>query len=162
LRLRARHRRGRAPVRPRAGGRARGRRRSLGGCARTVAARHEPEVRRRARPGGGRHVAGVLICDVAPRDGLQNNPTTLSPDARAELCRRLGATGLRRIEAASFVRADRVPQMAGAEEVLAGLPLKEPDPTYAALVLNARGLDRARAAGVREVHIAYPVTDAFA
>jgi hydroxymethylglutaryl-CoA lyase/(R)-citramalyl-CoA lyase len=107
-------------------------------------------------------VAGVLICDVAPRDGLQNNPRALEPDARAELCRRLGATGLRRIEAASFVRADRVPQMAGAEEVLAGLPLEEPDPTYAALVLNARGLERARAAGVREVHIAYPVTDTFA
>ena len=59
----------------------------------------------------------MLICDVGPRDGLQNEPETLAPAVRAELVDRLAATGLRRIEAVSFVRDDRVPQMAAAEQV---------------------------------------------
>jgi isopropylmalate/homocitrate/citramalate synthase len=56
----------------------------------------------------------VTICDVGPRDGLQNEPGTLPPATRAELVNRLAAAGLPRIEAASFVRPDAVPQMAGA------------------------------------------------
>ena len=60
----------------------------------------------------------MLICDVGPRDGLQNEPETLAPAVRAELVDRLAATGLRRIEAVSFVRDDRVPQMAAAEQVV--------------------------------------------
>ena len=63
----------------------------------------------------------VLICDVGPRDGLQNEPEVLPPETRAELVDRLAAAGLRRIEAVSFVRADRVPQMAGAEAVVSGI-----------------------------------------
>ena len=66
---------------------------------------------------------------------------------------RLAATGLPRVEAASFVR--RVPQMEGAEDVFAALPAN--GTTYAALVLNRKGLDRALAAGAREIHYAYPV-----
>jgi isopropylmalate/homocitrate/citramalate synthase len=99
----------------------------------------------------------ITLCDVGPRDGLQNDRTTLAPATRAELCTRLAAAGLPRVEAASFVR--RVPQMEGAEDVFAALPQSE---TWAALVLNRKGLDRALAAGAREVHYAYPLTDTFA
>ncbi|MGH3142723.1 MAG: hydroxymethylglutaryl-CoA lyase, partial [Gaiellales bacterium] len=59
----------------------------------------------------------VVICDVAPRDGLQNDPKILEPQVRAELVDRLADAGLPRIEAVSFVNPARVPQMAGAEEV---------------------------------------------
>ena len=103
----------------------------------------------------------LALCDVGPRDGLQNDAATLPPETRAELCRRLAATGLGRIEAASFVHPGRVPQMAGAEEVLAALD-GNGRTAYSALVLNPKGLERAIAAGVREVHLAYPVTDTFA
>ena len=61
----------------------------------------------------------VSVCDVGPRDGLQNDKVTLEPAVRAELCTRLAATGIKRIEAASFVHPKLVPQMAGAEEVFA-------------------------------------------
>ncbi len=103
----------------------------------------------------------VTLCDVGPRDGLQNDAATLAPAVRAELCDRLAAAGLPRVEAASFVNPRRVPQMAGAEEVFAALG--EPgDTVFAALALNPKGLERAVAAGAREVHLAYPVTDTFA
>jgi isopropylmalate/homocitrate/citramalate synthase len=102
----------------------------------------------------------LTICDVGPRDGLQNEPVTLAPAVRAELCDRLAGAGVRRIEAVSFVNPARVPQMGGAEEVLAALE-REPGVVYAGLVLNERGYDRALAAGVEEVHYAFPVTDEF-
>ena len=103
----------------------------------------------------------ITLCDVGPRDGLQNDEAVLEPAVRAELCERLAATGLPRVEAASFVHPKLVPQMAGAEEVLAALPLDVPT-TWAALVLNRKGLDRAVAAGAAEIHVAYPVTETFA
>jgi isopropylmalate/homocitrate/citramalate synthase len=103
----------------------------------------------------------VSLCDVGPRDGLQNDAATLAPAVRAELCDRLAATGLARIEAASFVNPRLVPQMAGAEEVFAALERRD-GVTYAALVLNAKGVERALAAGADEVHVAYPLTDTFA
>ena len=62
------------------------------------------------------------MCDVGPRDGLQNDKVTLEPAVRAELCTRIAAAGVRRIEAASFVHPKLVPQMAGAEKVFAALP----------------------------------------
>ncbi|MDI3339621.1 MAG: hydroxymethylglutaryl-CoA lyase, partial [Sphaerobacter sp.] len=102
----------------------------------------------------------VTIVEVGPRDGLQNEPTILAPAVRAELCDRLAAAGLPRIEAASFVNPTRVPQMAGAEAVLGALQ-RRPGTVYAGLVLNERGYDRARAAGVEEIHYAFPVTDTF-
>jgi len=102
----------------------------------------------------------VTVCDVGPRDGLQNDKVTLEPPVRAELCARLAATGLPRVEAASFVNPKLVPQMAGAEDVFAGLDGGRA--VWAALVLNRRGLDRALAAGAGEVHYAYPLTDTFA
>ncbi|MFO7270397.1 MAG: hydroxymethylglutaryl-CoA lyase [Sphaerobacter thermophilus] len=103
----------------------------------------------------------VTIVEVGPRDGLQNEATILEPAVRAELCDRLAAAGLPRIEAASFVNPKRVPQMAGAEEVLAATQ-RRPGTTYAGLVLNERGYERAVAAGVDEIHYAFPVTDTFA
>src|SRR3954468_3406278 len=102
----------------------------------------------------------VTICDVGPRDGLQNEATALSPAVRAELCDRLAAAGVPRVEAVSFVNPKRVPQMAGAEEVMAAIE-RRPRTIYAGLVLNERGYERALAAGVDEVHYAFPVTDEF-
>jgi len=103
----------------------------------------------------------LIICDVGPRDGLQNEDTTLAPAVRAELCDRLAAAGVPRVEAVSFVNPKRVPQMAGAEEVMAAIDRRE-GTIYAGLVLNERGYERALAAGVDEVHYAFPVTDEFA
>ena len=60
----------------------------------------------------------IEIVDVGPRDGLQNEDETLTPEVRAELCEKLAAAGVPRVEAASFVNPKRVPQMAGAEEVM--------------------------------------------
>jgi len=107
-------------------------------------------------------VTAIALCDVGPRDGLQNEGKALSPAARADLCARLAGAGLRRIEAVSFVREDRVPQMAGAAEVLGALDGGAGDADVSALVLNPRGLDRALAAGVRTVHVAVMATEAFA
>ena len=78
--------------------------------------------------------APVTICDVGPRDGLQNEAEILAPEVRAELVNRLAAAGLRSIEAVSFVRAETVPQMAGAEEVVAGIE-RHDGVTYSGLVL---------------------------
>jgi hydroxymethylglutaryl-CoA lyase/(R)-citramalyl-CoA lyase len=102
----------------------------------------------------------VTLCDVGPRDGLQNHDVTLPPAVRADLCLRLARAGLPRVEAASFVHPGRVPQMTGAEEVLAGLQGHD-EASWSGLVLNPRGLQRALAAGVREIHLAYPVSDTF-
>jgi isopropylmalate/homocitrate/citramalate synthase len=91
---------------------------------------------------------------------LQNESRVLEPIVRAELGDRLAAAGLRRIEAASFVNPKLVPQMAGAEEVMAALHRK-PGTSYAGLVLNEKGYERAVAAGVDEVHYAFAATDEF-
>ncbi|MGI8827787.1 MAG: hydroxymethylglutaryl-CoA lyase [Chloroflexota bacterium] len=103
----------------------------------------------------------ISIVDVGPRDGLQNEATTLPPEVRAELCNRLAAAGVRRMEAASFVNPKLVPQMAGAEEVMASIQ-RVPGAIYAGLVLNEKGYERARAAWVDEVRFAFPVTESFA
>lgn len=102
----------------------------------------------------------VEIVEVAPRDGLQNEPRTLSIDKRVDLINRLADGGARRIEVASFVRADQVPQMAGAEEILRRLP-RRPDLSYIGLVLNRRGAERAAQAGCAEINVVVPVTDTF-
>jgi (R)-citramalyl-CoA lyase len=103
----------------------------------------------------------VEVVDVGPRDGLQNEDKTLVPETRAELCDRLAAAGLPRVEAASFVNPKRVPQMAGAEEVMSAID-RRPGTLYAGLVLNERGYERAVEAGVDEVRYAFPVTETFA
>src|SRR3954469_13711643 len=102
----------------------------------------------------------VTICDVGPRDGLQNEATTLEPAVRAELCDRLAAAGVPRIEAVSFVNPARVPQMAGAEEVVEAIE-REPGVVYAGLALNERGYERLLATGLDEVHYAFAATETF-
>jgi isopropylmalate/homocitrate/citramalate synthase len=102
----------------------------------------------------------VLLCDVGPRDGLQNEPDVLSPATRAELVDRLAAAGLRRVEAVSFVRADRVPQMADAEEVLARVQCRD-DVELSGLVLNERGWERFAAIGLDRVNVTFAATETF-
>jgi hydroxymethylglutaryl-CoA lyase/(R)-citramalyl-CoA lyase len=101
----------------------------------------------------------LTLCDVGPRDGLQNEPGTLEPPVRAELVRRLAAAGLPRIEAVSFVQPDRVPQMAGAEEVVEAAGAL--DAELSGLVLNERGWERLAASGLDRVNVTLAATDAF-
>ena len=102
----------------------------------------------------------LTICDVAPRDGLQNEPDKLEPSTRAELVNRLARAGLPRIEAASFVRADAVPQMAGAEEVVAGIERVD-GVEYSGLALNERGYERLAASGLDRVNFTLAATETF-
>jgi len=106
-------------------------------------------------------VTVITIVDVGPRDGLQNESVILPPAVRAELCDRLAQVGITRMEAASFVHPKLVPQMAGAEEVMATIKRK-PGVTYAGLVLNEKGYDRAIQADVDAIHFTFAVTDSFA
>lgn len=108
-------------------------------------------------PEGAEHVE---VVEVGPRDGLQNEDKTLPVEERIELIDRAAAAGVRRVEAVSFVNPKRVPQMAGAEEIMAGVT-RTPGVSHIGLVLNRRGLDRAVAAGVAEVNVAVPATDGF-
>src|SRR3982751_6684060 len=94
----------------------------------------------------------LILCDVGPRDGLQNEPEALEPAVRAALINRLAATGLPRIEAVSFVRDERVPQMAGAEEVFGGIERRD-GVEYAGLVLNEQGFDRLGQTGLDRVNV---------
>lgn len=102
----------------------------------------------------------VTICDVGPRDGLQNEPEPLSAHVRAELVNRLAAVGVPRIEAASFVHPERVPQMAGAEGVVAGIEPRD-GTIYAGLVLNERGYERLATTALGEVHFSFGATETF-
>jgi len=104
----------------------------------------------------------ITLCDVGPRDGLQNEAEALEPATRAELVNRLAATGLPRVEAVSFVRDDRVPQMAGAEEVVAGIdPLSRRGTEYSGLVLNERGYERFAATGLDRLNATLGATEEF-
>jgi len=102
----------------------------------------------------------VTICDVGPRDGLQNEPETLSPALRAELVNRLAAARLPRVEAASFVRADAVPQMAGAEDVVAAIDRRD-GTEYSGLALNVKGYERLVATGLDRVNFTLAATESF-
>jgi hydroxymethylglutaryl-CoA lyase len=102
----------------------------------------------------------VEIVEVGPRDGLQSDAVVLSTATKIELIQRLVASGIRRVEVASFVNPKKVPQMADAEAVLAGLPQRA-DVRYIGLVLNRKGFDRAVAAGCRDISMVTSVTDAF-
>jgi isopropylmalate/homocitrate/citramalate synthase len=103
----------------------------------------------------------ITICDVGPRDGLQNEPENLEPAARAELVNRLAAAGLPRIEAASFVRPDAVPQMAGAEDVVAAIDRRD-GAEYSGLALNDRGYERLVATGkLDRVNFTLAATESF-
>jgi hydroxymethylglutaryl-CoA lyase/(R)-citramalyl-CoA lyase len=102
----------------------------------------------------------ITVCDVGPRDGLQNEPEVLPPETRAELIERLSRAGLQRIEAVSFVRADRVPQMADAERVVERVHRRE-GVELSGLVLNERGWERFAAAGLDRVNVTFAATETF-
>jgi isopropylmalate/homocitrate/citramalate synthase len=102
----------------------------------------------------------VALREVGPRDGLQNEQQTFPPETRAKLVDHVAAAGLRRIEAASFVNPERVPQMAGAEEVVAALERSE-GVEYAGLALNKRGYERLRETRLDEVSFALAATESF-
>ena len=102
----------------------------------------------------------VEVVEVGPRDGLQNESVVLDAAARVRYVEALVAAGHRRIEAVSFVNPKRVPQMADAEAVMAGVPRAD-GVSYSGLVLNRRGLDRALEAGVDEVNVVVVATDTF-
>jgi hydroxymethylglutaryl-CoA lyase len=102
----------------------------------------------------------VEIVDVGPRDGLQNEDVALSVEDKLDFIARLEACGVRRVEAVSFVNPRRVPQMAGAEEIMAALP-QTPGRSRIGLVLNERGWDRAVASGCDEANIVVCASDGF-
>lgn len=100
----------------------------------------------------------IILCDVAPRDGIQNEKIMLSSAQKLELIRRLAAAGMRWIEVASFASPKWVPQMADAEEVFHAAS-KIPGIRPIVLVLNDRGYDRAVRAGARYIRLVVAATD---
>jgi hydroxymethylglutaryl-CoA lyase len=105
--------------------------------------------------------AAVTVWEVGPRDGLQNETAVVPVAVKLEFLDRLADAGLTTIEATSFVHPKWVPQLADAEELLAGLS-KRDGVRYPVLVPNERGLDRALAAGVRHIAIFASATETFA
>jgi hydroxymethylglutaryl-CoA lyase len=103
----------------------------------------------------------IEMVEVSPRDGLQAEEAVVSTEVKLELIERCVAAGSKRIEVCSFVNPRRVPQMADAEAVLAGLDLANPDVTYIGLVLNRRGFERAAETGLREINCVAVATDTF-
>ena len=104
----------------------------------------------------------IQFVEVGPRDGLQNETTQISTADKLELVRRSIAAGARRIEVTSFVNPRKVPQMADAEAVCAGLP-EHADVSYIGLVMNQRGADRALATGrIDQLGAVCVATDSFA
>ncbi len=102
----------------------------------------------------------IEIVEVGARDGLQNEKTILGEDDKLELIRRLDDCGARRQEVVSFVNAKRVPQMAGAEEIMAALG-RDPARSRIGIVLNERGWDRCVAAGCDEANVVVCASDGF-
>jgi hydroxymethylglutaryl-CoA lyase len=111
----------------------------------------------------------VRVVEVGPRDGLQHEPAVLSVDQKVDFVTRLAACGLAQIEAGAFVREDRVPQMAGTDELFRRLASHPPArtrrdaaPIFCALVPNRHGMERALACGADEVAVFTAASDAFA
>src|SRR5690349_14228530 len=104
--------------------------------------------------------SAVRIVEVGARDGLQNEKTIIPAATKIELIDRLSATGLRTIEATSFVSPKWVPQLADAAEVFAGIAQRE-GVAYPVLVPNLQGYERAREVGAREVAIFTAASEAF-
>ena len=102
----------------------------------------------------------IKLVEVGPRDGLQSQAVALPTAAKLDLIGRLVAAGVRRLEVASFVNVQKVPQMADAEALFAALPV-QPGVSYIGLVLNRRGYERARLAGCREVGMVVVASDTF-
>ncbi|MGA1533769.1 MAG: hydroxymethylglutaryl-CoA lyase [Planctomycetota bacterium] len=104
--------------------------------------------------------ARVRIVEVGPRDGLQNQTTVLPTATKLAWIERLAGAGLREIEVTSFVRPDRIPPLADAAEVAAGLTPRD-GVTWSALVPNARGLEGALAAGIRDIALFTAASETF-
>jgi len=102
----------------------------------------------------------ITVVEVSPRDGLQNELVVLPTDAKVSLVQRLVDAGASRIEAVSFAHPKLVPAMADAEEVMAGVPRVD-GVSYAGLILNRRGLERALGTGIDEVNVVVGVSDTF-
>ncbi len=102
----------------------------------------------------------VSIIEVGPRDGLQSEPEILSTATKNEFIQQAVDAGIRRMEVTSFVHPKRVPQMADAEAVISALP-KRDDVTYIGLVLNRKGFERARDAGIDEIGMAVVASDTY-
>lgn len=100
----------------------------------------------------------VVVNEVGPRDGLQNQPRSLPPEERVQLIRALFAAGLDHIEAGSFVSPKAVPQMAGADRVLAAFTPEE-RARLSVLVPNAKGFELARASGAMRIALVLSATD---
>ena len=100
------------------------------------------------------------LVEVSPRDGLQNEPEIVSTENKLELINRIVGAGFRRLEAGSFVNPKKVPQMADGDAVFAGLPNRG-DVTFIALALNLRGVERAIAAGAKEINYVFCASDGF-
>jgi hydroxymethylglutaryl-CoA lyase len=101
----------------------------------------------------------IYITDVAPRDGLQNQPVHLSTEAKLRLIGLLAQAGVASIEATSFVSPKAVPQMADAGELVRQLALTHPTLRSSVLVPNLKGLERAAAAGAAEIAVVLAITD---
>src|SRR5690606_33229755 len=104
--------------------------------------------------------AAVRIVEVGPRDGLQNEKAIVPTATKVELIDRLSATGLKTIEATSFVSPKWVPQLADAAEVFAAIQ-RRPGVAYPVLVPNEKGYERARAAGVEEIAVFTAASEGF-
>lgn len=102
---------------------------------------------------------GIHITDVAPRDGLQNQAVAVSSEAKLELIRLLAAAGIGSVEVTSFVSPKAVPQMADAGTLLPRVLQALPQLRASALVPNLRGLERAHAAGAREIAVVLSATE---
>ncbi len=102
----------------------------------------------------------ISIIEVGPRDGLQSEPEILDTSTKLEFVTRAIGAGIRRLEVTSFVHPKRVPQMADAEALIAGLP-KRDDVTYIGLVLNRKGFERARESGIDEIGMAVIASDTY-
>lgn len=98
--------------------------------------------------------------EVSPRDGLQNEPEIVSTENKLALIGKIIDAGFKRLEAGSFVNPKKVPQMADGDAVFAGVP-KRDDITYIALALNLRGVERALAAGAKEINYVFCASDGF-
>jgi len=103
----------------------------------------------------------IQIVEVGPRDGLQNEAAILGVEDKLAFISRLEAAGVKRLEAVSFVNPRRVPQMAGAEEIMAALPPGPAGGGRIGLVLNLKGWERCVAAGCDEANVVFCATDGF-
>lgn len=102
----------------------------------------------------------INICEVGPRDGLQNERTHLTVTQKVQLITQLVDSGIKKIEAVSFVNPKVIPQMANAEEVMKEVPLHQ-DVIYAGLILNEFGLERAMKTSIHHLHLTMATSSTF-